>query len=89
MRQMSSTPEEFRRALVQAFGPAVKMDVSGVLLAVDGVQLHFALRHENIRQIGALQLESLRVEISVRAGAAAAAEKLLARVDRATQRGGG
>ncbi len=89
MRQMSSTAEEFHRALVQAFGPAVTVDASGILLAVEGVQLHFALKREEIRQIGALQLESLRVEISVRSGSAAAAEKLLASIDRATQRGGG
>jgi len=89
VRQMSSTPEEFRRALSQAFGAAVSEDASGLLLSVGGVQLHFALRSENARQIGALQLATLRVEISVLGGDEVAAKELLARVDRATQRGGG
>jgi len=89
VRQMTSTPAEFRRALVLAFGEAVSEDASGLLLSADGVQLHFALHGENFRRIGALQLAMLRVEISVRQGDGVAAEKLLARVDRATQRGGG
>jgi hypothetical protein len=86
---MNSTPAEFRRAMLQAFGDAVSDDASGVLLSVDGVQLHFALRSEAPRNIGALQIAMLHVEISVRHGDATAAKKLLARVDRATQRGGG
>ena len=86
---MNSTPAEFRRAMFQAFGDAVSEDASGVLLSVDGVQLHFALHSEMPRNIGALQIAMLRVEISVRQGEETAAENLLARVDRATQRGGG
>lgn len=89
VRLMNSSVEEFRRALVQAYGAAVSETASGLLLALDGVQLHFALRQEMPHRIGALQLAMLRVEISVQSGAEAAAEKLLARVDRATQRGGG
>lgn len=86
---MNSTPEEFRRALSQAFGDAVSEDASGLLLVEGKVQLHFALQREKARQIGALQLASLRLEISVREGDEVAAAALLARVDRATQRGGG
>lgn len=89
MRQMNSSAAEFRRALIQAFGDAVGEEGSGLLLSADGAQLHFALHSENSRQIGALQLAMLRVEISVRHGDEAAAKKLLARVDRATLRGGG
>jgi hypothetical protein len=86
---MNSTPAEFRRALLQAFGPAVSNEGDGLLLSLDGVRLHFALQAEAPRKIGALKIASLRVEISVQEGAAAAAESLLAQVDRATQRGGG
>jgi len=86
---MNSTSSEFRRAMVQAFGAAASDDASGVLLSIDGVQLHFALFSEAPRNIGALQIAMLRVEISVRHGDATAAKNLLARVDRATQRGGG
>ena len=86
---MCCTPEEFRRTLSQAFGEAVSEDASGLLLAEGKVQLHFALQREKTRQIGALQLASLRLEISVREGDAVAASALLAKVDRATLRGGG
>lgn len=89
LRQMNSSAAEFRRALVQAFGDAVSEDQSGLLLSGDGVQLHFALSSEKPRQIGALQIATLHVEISVRHGDEAAAKNLLARVDRATLRGGG
>ena len=61
----------------------------GLLLVEGGVRLHFALQSGKVLKIGALQLASLRVEISVLEGDAAAAKQLLSRVDRATQRGGG
>lgn len=89
MRLMNSSVEEFRRALVQAFGAAVSDTATGLLLTGDGVQLHFALERQDSHFIGALQLTMLRVEISVFSGDEKAAERLLARVDRATQRGGG
>lgn len=86
---MNSTPGEFRRALVQAFGDAVSATAGGVLLSADGVCLHFALTSQRPTQIGALQIANLHVEISVQHGDEASARELLARVDRATQRGGG
>lgn len=86
---MNGTPAEFRRALIQAFGPAVSDAAPGLLLNLDGVQLHFALERQDPQRLGALHLDFVRVAISVRAGDEAAAEGLLARVDRATQRGGG
>jgi len=89
VRRMNSSIEEFRRALVQAFGAAVSDTAAGLLLTDEGVQLHFALVPEGLHRIGALQLAMLRVEISVLSGDEPAAEKLIARVDRATQRGGG
>ena len=86
---MSCTPEEFRRSLVQAFGDAVSDTTGGLLLAGDEASLHFALSEQSPLRIAALQLATLRVEISVRAGCEAAARRLLAQVDRATLRGGG
>ena len=86
---MSSTPAEFQRALTLAFGDAVSTAPGGLLLVEGGVRLHFALQREKALKIGALQLASLRVEISVLEGDAVAAKQLLSRVDRATQRGGG
>ncbi len=86
---MNSSAAEFRRALIQAFGDAVRDDDAGLLLEAEGVVLHFALCHEEVQRLGALSIASLRVTVSVRQGAADAASSLLARVDRATQRGGG
>lgn len=88
-RRMNATPDEFRRALVQAFGNAVGESPGGVELCVDDVRLHFALTALPPRNIGALQIADLRVEIRVLAGDTTAARKLLDQVDRATQRGGG
>lgn len=89
VRQMSCTPDEFRRSLVQAFGEAVSDTADGLLLAGDEASLHFALSEQHPRRIAALQLSTLQVEISVRAGDETAARRLLAQVDRATLRGGG
>jgi hypothetical protein len=86
---MNSTPAEFIRALQLAYGSAVSEDEMGVVLKAEGVTIHFALISEKSHQIGALQIASLRVEISVREGDESAAKSLLARVDRATLRGGG
>jgi hypothetical protein len=86
---MNSTPAEFHRALVQAFGDAVQEDDTGLLLATDTATLHFALSQEVPRQLGLLTIALLRVEISVRAGNETSARNLQERVDRATQRGGG
>ena len=89
MRKMNSSPAEFIRALRLAFGAAVCEDATGVLLNAADATIHFALTGEKSHQIGALQIASLRVEISVREGDESAAKNLLARVDRATLRGGG
>lgn len=86
---MSSTPGEFRRALSKAFGDAVTEDATGLLVADGEVSLHFALTSETPQCVGALQLCALRTEITVRQGDHEAASQLLARIDRATQRGGG
>lgn len=89
VRQMSCTSDEFRRSLVQAFGDAVSDTPDGLLLAGKEASLHFALSEQQPLRIAALQLSTLRVEISVRTGDQSAARRLLAQVDRATLRGGG
>lgn len=86
---MSSTPGEFRRAMFTALGAAVSEDGADLVVDEGGVRLRFALRSEEAQRIGALQLNALRVEISVLQGGADAVSALLARIDRATQRGGG
>ena len=86
---MNTTPAEFRRALVQAFGKGVSEDATGLLLTTAGAALHFALTNEESYQAGVLKISLLRVEISVRRGDETAARNLREQVDRATQRGGG
>lgn len=86
---MNSTPAEFSRALRLAFGEALSETPEGLLLSTADSALHFALQSDPPRKIGALHINSLRVEISVRQGDESAAQKLLARVDHATLRGGG
>ena len=86
---MSSTAGEFQRAMVKTFGDAVTEEGGGLLVVDGNVRLHFALISETPRQIGALQLCALRVVISVQGGDEEAVSNLLARIDRATQRGGG
>jgi len=86
---MNSSPAEFRRALVQAFGDAVSETADGVLLVVGEVQILFVLDSLPACRIGALQIADLRVDISVQSGESPAAERLLAQADRATLRGGG
>lgn len=86
---MSCTPAEFHRVLAKAFGEAVSLMPDGLLLRGEEASLHFALSEQEPLRIAALQLATLRVEISVRAGDEAAARRLLAQVDRATLRGGG
>ncbi|NJD26071.1 MAG: hypothetical protein FIB06_11770 [Betaproteobacteria bacterium] len=89
VRTMTGSAAEFRRALRQAFGPAAVEFGAGVRLMVDGVCLRFDIAAEAPLRLGSLALERLQVRVSVESGDFEAARRLLARVDRATQRGGG
>lgn len=75
--------------MVNALGAAVSEDGDGLLVGEGEVRLRFALSSTEAQCVGALQLNTLRVEISVLQGGAEAVSALLARIDRATQRGGG
>jgi hypothetical protein len=86
---MTGSAAEFRRALRQAFGESVVESGAGVRLAIEGICLRFELTAMAPLRIGALALERVQVRVSVESGDADAARRLLARVDRATQRGGG
>lgn len=86
---MTGTPGAFRGAVRRAFGDAVVDDATGVEVALDGVRIRFTLRTLPPQRHGALQLECFEAEIAVLAGDAGHAATVLARIDRATQRGGG
>jgi hypothetical protein len=85
---MTGSAAEFRRALRQAFGDAATDTEGGIRLTADGARLHFSIGEETPLCLGALRLERLRIEVRIE-GDEAAACCLLARADRATQRGGG
>lgn len=86
---MNSSADEFCRALKLAFGDSVHESEGGVRLNHGQTTLHFAFSSEQPQSLGALKIQLLRVQVSVISGDEAAAKDLLARVDRATLRGGG
>jgi hypothetical protein len=89
VRIMNGSAAEFRRALRHAFGEAVQGSADAPEIGVGRTSLRFALTELPAHRIGALQLPVLRVEVSILSGSDPEAAELLARVDRATQRGGG
>lgn len=88
-RTMNSSPAEFRRVLVQAFGAAVSGDDKLLRLATPDAELFFRMMPSSGRQLGLLHIAALQVEIGVERGDDAAVARLLAQVNRATLRGGG
>lgn len=80
---------EFRRSLEMAFPDRVTQQ-SAVLRVDDGqAALEITLTPQAPRRIAALHLPTLLVEIRFVAGTTVAQRNLLARMDRAMQRGGG
>lgn len=86
---MTATPGEFVTSLNSAFPGAVEAGADWAEVRRDAVCLRFDFAVGEPLRIGSLALPRMEVTISVQAGDAAAAECLLAAVDRATQRGGG
>lgn len=86
---MTATPAEFVTSLGGAFPGAVAAGADWAEVRRDAVCLRFDFAVGEPLRIGSLALPRMEVAISVLAGDAAAAECLLAEVDRATQRGGG
>lgn len=86
---MSGTPAEFIRALETAFGDAVRVEGRQVSVATPAAGLAFTLSPLPPLRLGRLELPRQEVAVAVVKGEPAAAAELLARIDRATQRGGG
>lgn len=86
---MTATPAEFVASLDGAFPGAVASGPGWAEIRREAVCLRFDFTIAEPLRIGSLALPRMQVAISVPAGDAAAAERLLADVDRATQRGGG
>jgi len=89
VRLMTGSAAEFIRTLQTAFGSAVDVADHRVTVSIDGVSLIFSLTPAPPLRLGLLELARQTVEIAVGAGSEAAVAELLAKIDRATQRGGG
>lgn len=88
-RIVAATLQEFAGGLIRAF-PATRQIRADCLELCDGpVCLRFDLAKAPSRRIGALDLPCIQVSISVLNGEAAEVARLIERIDRATQRGGG
>ena len=86
---MTSTPEEFAGSLTAAFPAAVESAQNCLIVTHGTARVRFDYQVAPSWRIGSLQLPSLQVALSVLDGDPAAVERLVERVDRATQRGGG
>ncbi|MBS1160705.1 MAG: hypothetical protein H6R15_3124 [Proteobacteria bacterium] len=89
MRQLGSSAAEFERVLRLLFPDGIRADPDGLTLSCENTQIRFAIRTEDSRRLGSLQLPTIHLEISLLAGEAATATRLLALIDQANQRGGG
>jgi len=86
---MTSTPEEFVGSLTAAFPAAVESAPNTLIVTHGMARVRFDYQVAPSWRIGSLELPCLRVGLSVVDGDPDAVEKLIDRVDRATQRGGG
>jgi len=86
---MTATPAEFIGSLGVAFPGQIESGAGWASVARDGACLRFDFATESPLRIGSLALPRMLVTVTVMAGEAGAAERLLEAVDRATQRGGG
>jgi hypothetical protein len=86
---MTSTPEEFAGSLKAAFPAAVESAPNCLIVTYGTARVRFDYQVAPSWRIGSLQLPSLHVGLSVLDGDPDAVERLVDRVDRATQRGGG
>ncbi len=90
-REMSGTPAEFLRILRWLFPESVtaSADSRTIELSEEGLVVEFRLLPLPPRKIALLEIERMQLDIDLRAGDAAALPGLMAKIDRATQRGGG
>jgi hypothetical protein len=88
-REVSATPDEFRRGLALAF-PGLVVEINNVLRVDDGgAAMEISLTPGISRVIAAITLPSLHVTIKFLRGTTAEQAAMLARMDLAMQRGGG
>jgi hypothetical protein len=88
-REMSATVAEFVRGLEAAFGNRVEGGPDFFRIVDNGAAMEIDLQIGPPRVIALLRLPTLRVRIRFTAGQPDQHRALLARMDRAMQRGGG
>lgn len=89
VRDMATTEREFRHGLDFAFPEGVTAHDGVLLVAHAGAAMEIALAPLPPRIIALLRLPRLEVRIRFTAGTAVQQQAMLARMDRAMQRGGG
>lgn len=89
VRDMATTEREFRHGLDFAFPEGVTVRDGVLLVAYAGAAMEIVLAPLPPRVIALLRLPRLEVRIRFTAGTAVQRQAMLARMDRALQRGGG
>jgi hypothetical protein len=88
-REVSATPAEFAHGLRNAFGEAVRGGPLRFDIVSDGAAMHIDLMPGPDRVIALLRLPTLSARIRFTGGPPEARARMLHRMDRAMQRGGG
>jgi len=88
-REISATPDEFRRGLLLAFPGKVKEPGNTLNIAASNAAMEISLTVGPARTIANLRLPTLFVSIRFTAGSTEAQQSMLAQMDRAMHRGGG
>lgn len=89
IREVTATREEFRHGLRQAFPHGVTEQAGRIRVADGATLLEIELTPQAPRLVASLRLPVLRVALHFSAGSPREQRNLLARLDRAMQRGGG
>jgi hypothetical protein len=89
MREMTATEKEFRHGLAYAFPQGVAERDGAFHVTHAGAAMEISIAPLPPRVIAALHLPQLHVSIGFTAGTPEQQVKMLARMDRAMQRGGG
>lgn len=89
-REVTATPAQFERDLRQAWDGGVEFAPTGALRIRHGMLvLDITVRAGAMRKLGLFELPVLHADYRFTGGDEAARRDLLARLDRAMQRGGG
>lgn len=90
LREVTATPAEFERDLRKAWPAGVECPAIACFRLEDGtLRLEIDIAPAGIRRLGLFELPILHAHYRFSGGDAAARHRMLSRLDRAMQRGGG